>query len=64
MAEFITYGDGGFDPSKPDNNVVARFTVDDPEPPAPDPLATLIADLAKATTLSQVRAAATKAAEV
>ena len=37
-----------------------------PEPmpePAPDPLATLLADLAKATTLAQVRAAATKAAE-
>lgn len=37
-----------------------------PEPmpdPAPDPLATLIADLSKATTLAQVRAAATKAAQ-
>lgn len=30
--------------------------------PPPDPLATLIADLAKATTLAQVRAAAVKAA--
>jgi hypothetical protein len=64
MAEFITYGEGGFDPDKPDNNVVARFTVDDPEPVAPDPLATLIADLSKATTLAQVRAAAAKAADL
>ena len=31
--------------------------------PAPDPLATLIADLSKATTLAQIRAAAAKAAE-
>ncbi len=31
--------------------------------PAPDPLATLIADLSKATTLAQVRAAAVNAAE-
>lgn len=72
MAEFITYGEGGFDPDKPDNNVIARFTVDDPqvEPTDVDRLAALeaqnaelLAALAKATTLAQVRAAATKAAE-
>lgn len=38
---------------------VARFA-----PPPPDPLAALLADLAKATTLAQVRAAATKAADL
>jgi len=37
----------------------ARFA-----PPPPDPLATLIADLSKATTLAQVRAAAAKAAQL
>lgn len=35
-----------------------------PPEPAPDPLATLIADLSKATTLAQVRAAAAKAADL
>lgn len=39
------------------------LTVDEMAPPTPDPLATLIADLSKATTLAQVRAAATKAAQ-
>ena len=39
------------------------LTVDEMAPPTPDPLATLIADLSKATTLAQVRAAAVKAAE-
>jgi hypothetical protein len=73
MAEFITYGDGGFDPTKPDNNVVARVTVDDPPAPALSDAervaaleaqnAALLADLAKATTLAAVRAAAVKAAE-
>lgn len=33
-------------------------------PPVLDPLATLIADLSKATTLAAVRAAATKAADL
>lgn len=39
---------------------IAAYT---PPEAAPDPLATLIADLSKATTLAQVRAAAVKAAE-
>ena len=64
MAEIITYGEGGFDPSKPDNNVVARFTVDDPPVVVTDAerLAVLVDALAKATTLAQVRAAAQAAA--
>ncbi len=70
--ERITYGPGGFDPSKPDNNVIARVTVDDPPQVSSDAErvavleaqnAALLADLAKATTLAQVRAAAVKAAE-
>ena len=71
--ERITYGEGGFDPTKPDNNVVARVTVDDP-PAVPSDAervaaleaqnAALIADLSKATTLAQVRAAAVKAADI
>lgn len=73
MAEQITYGVGGYDPTKPDDNVVARVTVDDlPEVLSDaDRLAALeaqnadlLADLAKATTLAQVRAAATKAADL
>ena len=39
------------------------LTVDEMAPPTPDPLATLIADLSKATTLAQVRAAAVNAKE-
>ena len=64
MAEIITYGEGGFDPSKPDNNVVARFTVDDPPVVVTDAerLAVLVDALAKATTLAQVRASAQAAA--
>jgi len=71
MAEFITYGEGGFDPSKPDNNVVARVTVDDPPQVVTDAEriaaleaqnAELLAALAKATTVAQVRAAAQAAA--
>ena len=71
--EQITYGEGGFDPSKPDDNVVARFTVDDP-PEVPTDAdrvaaleaqnAALLAALSKATTLAQIRAAATKAADL
>jgi len=30
----VTYGLGGFDPSKPDNNVVATEVVDAPDIPA------------------------------
>lgn len=40
---------------------VAAYT---PPEPAPDPLATLLADLAKATSVAQIRAAAAKAAEL
>jgi hypothetical protein len=73
MAEQITYGEGGFDPSKPDNNVVARVTVEDLPTTLPDAdrLAALEAQntalldaLAKATTLAAVRTAATKAADL
>lgn len=71
MAEFVTYGEGGFDPTKPDNNVLARFTVDDPPAVVTDTdrlaalesqNAALVDALAKATTLAQVRAAAQAAA--
>lgn len=56
--EHVTYGEGGYDPSQPDDNVVARVTVDDPPAEPVDPLDTLVDDLAKATTLAQVRDAA------
>ena len=39
------------------------LTADEMAPPPPDPLDTLIDDLAKATTLAHVRSAAVKAAE-
>lgn len=64
MAEQITYGPGGFDPTKPNDNIVERTEVpDDDTPPADGRLDALLSDLAKATSLAQVRAAAAKAAE-
>lgn len=62
MAIQIVYGPGGFDPTKPDNNVVERITVPD-QPEVTDPLTVLLDELAKATTLTEVREAAAKAAE-
>lgn len=56
--ERITYGVGGFEPAKPDDNVVEEFEVPDPPAEPVDPLDTLVDDLAKATTLAQVRDAA------
>jgi hypothetical protein len=32
MATITTYGEGGYDPSKPDGNVIAVTEVPDPEP--------------------------------
>lgn len=52
-----TYGEGGFDPAKPNNNVLASEDVAD-TPVELDQFATLIDDLSKATTLAQVRDAA------
>ena len=40
------------------------LTADEMAPPPPDPLDTLLDALAKATTLAQIRAAATKAADL
>lgn len=37
MGTVVTYGVGGFDPSKPNNNMVE--TVEVPDPPAPTPTA-------------------------
>lgn len=69
MTEYVRYGPGGWDPDAPDENVVERFEIEDPEPTDSDRLAALeaqnaalVAALAKATTLAQVRAAAQAAA--
>ena len=35
MAENVVYGPGGWDPSKPNNNVVSSETVPDPPPLPP-----------------------------
>ena len=32
MAQIVTYGEGGFDPSKPNNNIVETVEVPDQEP--------------------------------
>lgn len=58
----ITYGEGGFDPSKSDGNVVAVEEVPDVETPD-DRLSILLGELTKATTLAQVRAAAANASD-
>lgn len=60
--ERVVYGEGGFDPDKPDGNVVERevIEVDDPQAtPGVDPAAVEQAktQLAKATTINQVKAA-------
>ena len=36
MAKFITYGIGGFDPSKPNNNIVSEVDVPDDLEPVPE----------------------------
>ena len=57
----VTYGPGGYDPTRPDGNVVEVVEVPDDglsAPTAEDRLAALVDALSKATTLSQVRAAA------
>jgi len=55
MAENVTYGEGGYDPSKPNSNVVSVETV--PDPPAPPDPAVLRAQINKATTVTQLRGA-------
>lgn len=67
MIEYVTYGEGGYDPDKPDNNVIER--IEHPDSPPPDLPADvrlaaleatnseLLAALAKATSLAQIRAA-------
>ena len=66
-----TYGEGGFDPSKPNNNVVAVDELVDrePEPSADERLAAierrhslLVAKIAAATTVAQIRKAASDTA--
>lgn len=59
------YGEGGYDPTKPNNNVVNVTEVPDPDAPTDDRLATLerrqnalMAKLAAATTVAQIRKAA------
>jgi hypothetical protein len=42
MPEIITYGRGGFDPRKTDDNIIERTTAADPDEPAPDPVAQLV----------------------
>jgi len=30
--QIVTYGEGGYDPSKPNNNIIEQYEVPDPEP--------------------------------
>lgn len=58
MAENVVYGEGGYDPSKPNNNIVSVETV--PDPPAADPgidIAALRSTVSKATTVTALRGA-------
>jgi len=38
MAKYVFYADGGFDPSKPNNNIIEEIELPDPEP-TPEELA-------------------------
>ena len=57
------YNEGGFDASKPNNNIAEVIEIDDPvvEPTAEDRLNALLAALADARSLADVRAAAEQA---
>lgn len=55
---FGTYGPGGFDPKKPNNNLVEVEDVPDPAPTDSERLDALVAALENATTMAEVRAAA------
>jgi hypothetical protein len=48
MPNNIVYGPGGYDPSKPDGNVIEQYEVPDPEPTAEE--------LARASALSKLQA--------
>jgi len=67
MATVVTYGPGGFDPTKPDNNVISTEEVPDPpEPPvttAEERLDVLLAAMETAATVGQMRSAARAARE-
>lgn len=72
MMRVVTYGIGGFDPSKPNDNVVSVEEVPDPpETPTTDDRlavleaqnAALLSALAQASSVAAIRAAAVKAAE-
>ena len=55
--KIVTYGLGGYDPDKPNNNIVEERIIDDP-PPAPlDPVGALATLLAVTGTLSVIDAA-------
>lgn len=49
--EKVTYGEGGFDPAKPDGNVISRdlVEVDEPDPEGDVDLAPVRAKVAKIT---------------
>ena len=60
MAEIVTYGEGGFDPSAVGSNVASVVTVSDPppQPPTPDEqIATLQDAIGGASTLGDLQAA-------
>ena len=48
MTRITTYGPGGFDPSKPDGNVIEEYDVPDPEPTAEE--------LARASAVAKLQA--------
>lgn len=60
MATTVTYGLGGFDPSKPNNNIIS--TVDVADDGTTDPLTVLVQALQQATTIEEVQQAAADAA--
>ena len=55
MAQLVTYGIGGFDPSKPNNNIVSIEEIPDPPPP-PKTAAEIAAEHATIETIADVEA--------
>jgi hypothetical protein len=56
MAKVTIWGEGGFDPSKPNNNIIDQYEVADPEPTEQE--------LAKASAMAKLKALGLSDAEV
>lgn len=64
MATHTLYGPGGYDPSKPNNNIVEEYEIADPEPAMPEPATGLAALLVTQQVVEVEQAAAAIGASV